>query len=90
MFNEFKVNLYKVFGNPNILTGDVIRQRLISENIAYELSWGKGLIGTGIWGVTFAHIHGKACPYESRVFNTKEDATAYIQQVQAHELFDTA
>ena len=46
---------YRVFLNygKNFMTPDVIEYGWVSDNVAYELSSGSGIVGDTLYGVTF-------------------------------------
>lgn len=65
-------------GAPNFMTPDVIRFGQKRDKL-YELSTGKGIGGTPIWGVTVISVYGHKLHDLSECFSTRLDAERYIQ-----------
>ena len=86
----FQSELNRLFGRgPNILTQEIICREQIC-NIAYELSKGPGIFGTGVFGVTVANLDGEDVPVlPSKLFYNREEADGYIKDLRVHQLLET-
>ena len=79
----------KAYGaSKNMMTSSVISYGKIGKNMAYELSWGWGILDRGkkIYGVTVAAVskHGKGIKKESlsTCFRSKADAMKHIEKLK--------
>jgi len=76
----------KAYGNSkNMMTSSVISYGKIGKNMAYELSWGRGIFSPDLYGVTIASVRGGTAKREdglSTCFNKKKDAMDYIKELK--------
>jgi hypothetical protein len=80
--------LNRIFGQPNIMTRDTWK-RVQMGRLVYEISYGKGLTGKGLWGVTIRDHAGNDDPdHSSQAFHSEDEAEQYIKTVRTALLLE--
>lgn len=75
-----------LFGRPNMLTRDFVERGQIGEFI-FELSYGNGITGTGLWGLTIRDLRGKEIKeYPSKSFYSEASAEHYLNTLRLKQL----
>lgn len=81
----------RIFSGANIFTRDVIRRGQIKD-IVYELASGRGILGTGVWGVSVRYIDGSHPSEKSdmygELFYSLPAAEDYIKQLRVKQLLE--
>lgn len=67
----------------NMMTPDILSVVKLNDDSAAELSHGRGLFGSPVWGVTVVW-HGERFGHDySQMFYSEDEARAYIQELKA-------